>query len=247
MDKLQEIALGYEKMMHKYYFFEIARKQNLVRFILTFEKADFNHMAGLHKLTDIASIQGMPQKDKVFDNIINGNISYNLILHSRFYPKIHARLHCLENLEEIIDSNQIVFKYLNQMNQFSRIEADFLLENAHKRDIIYIFLNERLKADRGQIPIMCCRSFFPMDRLDYSKNQPSYTLLKKIKTNTITGEQIVQYDRSKIIEQAKLAESETERKSILQQLNEKRAQIAINDVIAGRENPQKNKQEHERF
>lgn len=33
---------------------------------------------------------------------------------------------------------------------------------------------------------------FSMDKLDYSKNQPSYTLLKKIKINTISNEKIRQ-------------------------------------------------------
>ena len=69
MDKLQEIALKYKEMLHKQYYFEIARKQRVVRFVLTFEKSDFNHIAGLHKLTDIAALQAVYQKDKVFDNI----------------------------------------------------------------------------------------------------------------------------------------------------------------------------------
>lgn len=97
------------------------------------------------------------------------------------------------------------------------------------------------------IPTMCCRSFFPMDRLDYSRNQPIYTLLKKVKIDTITGAKTVQYDRSKIIEQAKTTRSESERKSIMQQLNEKKAQLAIRDVLVEKKNSQKVKPDHERF
>lgn len=85
-----------------------------------------------------------------------------------------------------------------------------------------------------------------MSQLDYTKNQPSYTLLKKIRTDTVTGEKIVQYDRSKILDQAKAAPSETERRSILAQLNEKRAQIAIRDVLESKREIRKDKQEHER-
>lgn len=246
MDLLKKAAMEFENLLQVTYYFEIARKNNKKEFILNFRPEDFHHIVGLHKLIDIGLIQ-TGTRGKVFDDILREQISFSNISQSKYLSQIGSRLNHVCHMGEIIDSNQIVFKYLNQMNHFSRIEADFLLENAHKRDIIYIFLNERLKADRGQIPIMCCRSFFPMERLDYSKNQPSYTLLKKIKTNTITGEQIVQYDRSKIIEQAKAAESETERKSIMQQLNEKRAQIAINNAIAEREKTQKHKQEQERF
>ncbi len=97
------------------------------------------------------------------------------------------------------------------------------------------------------IPIMCCRSFFPMEQLDYSKNQPSYTLIKKIKIDTVTGTKTVQYDRNRIMEQAKAARTESERKSIMQQLNEKKAQIAIKEVLEEKDNVRKNKHQPERF
>ncbi len=134
--------------------------------------------------------------------------------------------------------------------------SDIGLVQTGARDRIYgDILNGRIrfsdiekssKADARGIPIMCCRSFFPMNQLDYTKNQPSYTLLKKIRTDTVTGERIVQYDRSKILDQAKAASSETERRSILTQLNEKRAQIAIRDVLESKREIRKDKQEHER-
>lgn len=110
-----------------------------------------------------------------------------------------------------------------------------------------MFLSDRSKTERLNVPIMCCRSFFPMENFDYTKNQPIYTLLKKVKTDTFTGQKTVQYDRSKIIEQAKAAQSEPERRSIMQHLNEKKAQLAIRDAMAEKRNIQKDKQDHERF
>ncbi|MDE6388354.1 MAG: hypothetical protein K2L82_11185 [Lachnospiraceae bacterium] len=246
MDKLQKIALNYKSLLDKYYIFEIARKQKIVQFMLTFDKADLNHLMGLHKLTDIAGLQSEHRKSKIFDRILKGDISEELIKRSRFYDKIYVRLDYLEKLEDILDSNQIIFKYMEKSNQISRIEADYLLQNAHQTDIIYIFLSERAKTEQTAFPVMCCRSFFPMDKLDYTKNQPSYTLLKKIKVDAITGEKTVQYDRSRILAQAKQAASEPERRSIMQRLNEKKAQMAINEVLAEK-NREKNKHEHERF
>lgn len=120
------------------------------------------------------------------------------------------------------------------------------MENAHRTDVVYIFLNERSIKDKSSIPTMCCRSFFPMDQLDYSKNQPSYTLLKKVKIDTTTGERTVQYDRSRIMNAARSASTEQERRSILQQLNEKKAQLAIKEALAEKKAAQKNKQDHER-
>lgn len=248
MDKLQKIASNYKLLLNKQYIFEIARKQKIIQFMLTFEKSDLSHLMGLHKLTDIAGLQREHRKSQIFEEILNGNISNDLIKHSRFYDKIYIRMDYLENLEDILDSNQIIFKYMEKSNQISRIEADYLLQNAHKTDIIYIFLNERTGMEKTDLPVMCCRSFFPMDRLDYTKNQPSYTLLKKIKIDTVTGKKIVQYDRNRILTQAKQVSSEPERKSILQQLNEKKAQIAINTVLEEKKkNKEIIKQEHERF
>lgn len=121
-----------------------------------------------------------------------------------------------------------------------------MLEEGYKTDVIYIFLNERSRAEKGQIPIMCCRSFFPMNQLDYSRNQPSYTLLKKVKIDTFTGNRTVQYDRSKILNQAKAAGSEPERRSVLQQLNEKKAQLAIKEALNERKNIQRDRKNYER-
>ena len=121
-----------------------------------------------------------------------------------------------------------------------------LMEEGRETDVIYIFLNERSKAEKGQIPRMCCRSFFPMNQMDYSRNQPSYTLLKKVKIDTVTGNRTVQYDRSKILEQARAAGSEAERRSVLQQLNEKKAQLAIREVLDQRKELRKDKQEPEK-
>lgn len=232
MDKLQQTASNYSTILNKQYYFEIARKQKMLCFTLSFERADFYHLAGLHKLTDIAALQGEPNKSKVFDNILNGSVSYDLIKRSRFYSKMNTRLELLSNLENMLDSNQIVFKYMDAKNQFSRIEADCLLENAFNMNIVFLFLTDRNKNQTLNVPVMCCRSFFPMEKYDYARSQPIYTLLKKVKIDTSLGDRVIQYDRSVIIAKAKSAVSESERKSIMQQLNEKKAQSAINNVLA---------------
>ena len=56
----------------------------------------------------------------------------------------------------------------------------------------------------------------------------------------------MQYDRSKILEQARAAGSEAERRSVLQQLNEKKAQLAIREVLDQRKELRKDKQEPEK-
>lgn len=244
MDILKKIAEEFDKLLSMTYYFEIAKKQNLHKFVLSFEKSDFYHLSGLHKLTDIAALQREPNKGKIFDNILDDNITYNLIKRSRFFTSMSTRLELSGKLEDILDSNQIIFKYLSSKHHNSCIEADFLLEEAHGMNIVFMFLNDRNKAEKLNIPYMCCRSFFPMENFDYTIDQPSYTLIKKIKIDTITGNKILQYDRYKIIEESKGAASEPERRSILQQLNEKKAQQAISDILSEKRRKQ---QDHTRF
>lgn len=245
MDLLRDAAKKFEKLLSVTYYFEVARKNGRKEFMLNFLPQDFHHICGLHKLTDIGLVQ-TGARDRIYGDILNGRIRFSDIEKSNYIEKMSDRLILINQMEELLNDNQIVFKYLKNRKEFSRIEADYLLENAHETDIIYLFLNERAKVDKGDIPIMCCRSFFPMSQLDYTKNQPSYTLLKKIRIDTVTGESVVQYDRSKILDQAKAAPSETERRSILAQLNEKRAQVAIRNVLEGKQELRKDKQEHAR-
>ena len=42
-----------------------------------------------------------------------------------------------------------------------------------------------------------CRSFFPEEKMDYIKNQASWTLLYKKKRNLIDGSEHILYDRLK--------------------------------------------------
>ncbi len=244
MDLLKKAAKEFEKLLSTTYYFEIARKNIAKKFALNFIPEDFHHICGLHKLKDIGLVQTGP-RGRIYQDIIKNKITFADIVISNYYDNIADRINFICNIGNILDSNQIIFKYMEKSNQISRIEADYLLQNAHQQDIIYIFLNERAKTEKTDLSVMCCRSFFPMDKLDYTKNQSSYTLLKKIKVDIITGEKTVQYDRSRILVQAKQAASGPERKSIMQQLNEKKAQMAINTVLAEK-NREKNKHEHER-
>ena len=124
-------------------------------------------MAGLHKLKDVTTLQIEMSKGIIFDRIANGNITFDQVKNSYFYQDIEKRLSYLEKIQKLLDSNQIVFQYLESRNKASYIKADYLLEEGYKTDIIYIFLNERSKAEKGQIPIMCCRSFFPMNQIAF--------------------------------------------------------------------------------
>lgn len=159
-------------------------------FYLTFDKADFHHLLGLHKLKDITQIQqGM--REKVFDKMLEGNISMELIRKSAYYNLMQGRILPLIGLETMLDNNKIIFRYNEKIQKYSLIKADYLLEGEASSIPAYLFLGKRKNDEKEQM----CRTFFPIGEKDYTEGQPLYTLLKKEKKNLLTKEVVVQYDR----------------------------------------------------
>ena len=83
--------------------------------------------------------------------------------------------------KELLDSNKTIFKYNKQNNNFSLIDADYLLENTSEKQTVYIFLAENQDSN------FFCRSFFPKEKRDYSVGQEKWTLLFKKKINKSTN------------------------------------------------------------
>ena len=189
MDKLQEAAETFKRLLGYKYRFVIGRKGIKKEFWLDFDRADFHHLCGLHKLKDIAQLQqGM--RSRVFDEILAGNITEELIEKSEFFSDMSMRIEPLSHLEEMLDNNELIFRYNEKVQKFSVIRADYLLEEEILRTRTFLFLGGREGSD-----IQMCRTFFPLQRVDYTEGQPKYTLLRKEKFNTVTGETETQYNR----------------------------------------------------
>lgn len=71
------------------------------------------------------------------------------------------------------------------------IDADYLMKNHIESRNVFLFLS---KHDNGTF---FCRSFFPENKMDYTKNQASWTLLYKKKINKTTREEVILYDKIK--------------------------------------------------
>lgn len=182
--------MAFQALLNYEYHFIIGRKGKIREFYLTFDKGDFHHLIGLHKLKDIAQIQqGM--REKVFDKILSGEISELLIRKSSYYEQMESRIVPLISLEKMLDGNNLIFRYNEKIQKFSLIKADYLLEGNSKDIPIYLFLGARNENEKEQM----CRTFFRIEEKDYTIGQPQYTLLKKEKRNLMTGDQTVQYDR----------------------------------------------------
>ena len=167
----------------------IGRKRNLVEIRLTFEKSDFHHLVGLHKLTDIEQLRsGM--RERIFDSILSGKVSQEIIEKSSFYGEIEDRLICVEQIEEFLDNPNLYFQYDPSKNAFSAIAAEFVIQGDMDNAKGFLFIDKRTHAD-GHF----CRSFFSRDDTRYTQGLTKYTLLRKEKRNVITGDSVVQYDR----------------------------------------------------
>lgn len=189
MDLLQQCAQEFNRLIHYQYHIIIGRKGKTLEFVLSFDRADFHHLAGLHKLRDNIRFQTGKRED-IMKEILNGHLGLSHIQQSIFYEEMCLRLPPLAQLEQFLDSNEIIFRYNAKANVFSAIQADYLLQNDFEGTPVYLFL-----AQRSNENTQVCRTFFPKIGKDYTKGQPCYTLLKKEKQNMITHEVIVQYDR----------------------------------------------------
>lgn len=187
MDKLQECAKSFEKLLDKKYHIVIGRKGKSVDIELMFNIADFHHLIGLHKLKDLRLSRG--NREEIFRDILSGHILFSNIEQSLHFNQIEKRIEPFSDLEKILDDNHLVFKYNEKAHSFSLIQAEYLLSTPYKANEIYIFLDKKGEEQ------FFCRSFFPKENKDYTIGQPSYTLLFKEKITISTGEKEVQYDR----------------------------------------------------
>lgn len=182
MDLLYECAVSFEKLLHIQYHFVLGRKGNLKEFYLSFDKSDFHHLAGLHKLKDINALQ-FGKRSKIFDAILSQNITIEDIQKSEFYNQMYTRLEPLSCIEKLLDDNQLIFRYNEKNRLYSVIKADYLLENQYQNQSVYLFLGARTNENNQM-----CRTLFPKNVVDYTNGQPKYTLLKKEKINMVTGD-----------------------------------------------------------
>ena len=82
MDKLQERALSFKKLIDYEYKIILGRKGKKTELVINFEKIDFPHLVGLHKFTDV--LNGNIATEKLFDDCLTGKVSYNTISKSDF-------------------------------------------------------------------------------------------------------------------------------------------------------------------
>jgi hypothetical protein len=188
VDKLLLCAKNFSNLLDTRYHIIIGRKGKTVELWIEFKGMDFHHLMGLGKLKDLRISR--QNRQKVFSSILDSTITYSAIDKSRYFSQIENRFAPLANIEHLFDSNKLIFRYNDKQNQFSLIEADYLLSTPFSGNDVYIFI-----AKKDNSHLYYCRSFFPRVDKDYTIGQAAYTMLFKEKITVSTGEKQVQYDR----------------------------------------------------
>ena len=188
MDELKKRADAFANLLHTRYDIILGRKNVLINISLNFDKTHFHHLIGLNRLTDKPQLK--KDRAKVFDEIMNGKITYNHINSSTFFKDIEARFLSFLLIEHLLDNNGLFFKFNRKANPLSKMKTEFILESTINGDTAYICIDNYDNTDE-----YFCRSFFPKEENDYTAKHTRYTLLRKEKLDTISGSKTIQYDR----------------------------------------------------
>lgn len=190
MHNIYDCVDSFSSLLNTEYYLVLGRKGISVSLHILFDKRDCFHLMGLQYLTDRPELKR--DRGKIFDDIKNRKISREQIESSDLYYKIEDRVHRLPLLEQILDSNDTIFKYNEKKNAYSLIRAEYLIKSNINKENIYVFLAKDKEEH------YFCRSFFPETNYDYTKNQASWTLLYKEKINHVRNEHLILYNRLKV-------------------------------------------------
>lgn len=90
MDELKKSAVSFGKLFAYEYELVAGSKKTLIDLTLAFYKKNYMHLVGLHKLTDL-QLQRY-SKEKLYDMIMNDELTYQDIKKSVFFPEIESRI-----------------------------------------------------------------------------------------------------------------------------------------------------------
>lgn len=188
MITVSDCAIAYKKLLDVRYEFHLGHKNKFHRLNLSFAQSEFLHLAGLHKLDDIAQLKRL-KREVIFQRILsNPHEMESLFAKSRNYPELQERLLPLANLENLLDSEHLIFRFNSNQVPYTKIRADYIISGSLDVARIFIFLVSNLELSK------CC-SIFRQSAMDYTKNQTKFTILLKRKMRISDGRLLCEYIR----------------------------------------------------
>lgn len=189
MVTVSDCATAYNKLLDVRYEFHLGHKNKLHQLELSFTQSEFFHLAGLHKLIDDTAQLRRLKREIIFQRILNNPVeTESLLSKSLYYSELQDRLLPLVNLESLLDSEHLIFRYNSNQIPYSKIRADYLISGKLDVTDVFVFLVNNLELCK------CC-SIFCKNTLDYTKHQTKYTILLKRKVRQSDGELLYEYLR----------------------------------------------------
>ncbi len=171
-DILMQSALAYRELMQYRYIFTLERKGEASTVRVTFPESAYHHLAGFHK----ASFAALRNKSKSLRTILDAKVTAADFAAAGY--AFEDRWSSLCHLQDMLESNQAVFRYRGHERADSRIAADYLLQD----DLTVFFIADEHPA-----------SIFGQKGQHYEQNCPRFTTLQIVRENVDTGEQVVVY------------------------------------------------------
>lgn len=169
MDLLKESALAFQRLIGSDYIITAQKGEKRICLTIYFERSQYLHLIGLNKLSDIPIFKGNSRS--VFQNILDGKITYETIRQSAFFESIRERILFFPEIESLL-YNEIILRF-DQRKAYSTICATMLLYRKQDDTYLHLFLiRDKAKADT----LVPC-SFFPRKDNKYIQRQQVYKIL----------------------------------------------------------------------
>lgn len=177
MLNVSDAAKAYNNLHNFNYELIVVKNRNMpkVKIVLEFDKSKFYHLCGLHDLK-IKSLQSLPRED-VFDGIIDNTYEDSFFQKNKNFTQIEDRIATLIRLEEMLDSNDTIFKF-NLNTKGSDIECDYIIKNQKDGRNYYYMISE---TNEGKFFGRSCFNRDSVTQKDFSIGHAFYNILYKAK------------------------------------------------------------------
>lgn len=178
MDKLLHCANEFGKLLNKDYLFTFSNGQNIT---LYFKPKHFSHLAGLHKITDIKALK-TTNGTNIYNQIINGNITYETISSSAKIEEVEGRLNNFYDIDILLfDKVVINFDPKKTPGRTSKLKSDIIFSKEQNNGYIHLCLAKDSKQN-----LYYPETFLFEESEYYIKNQDTlnitaYNIIERIK------------------------------------------------------------------
>lgn len=176
-----DAAVKWNSLQNTQYFLVLGHKKSTEYINMTFRPEDFDHLSGMQYANDIdfGLHRNQYRGHKLIPALLSEKLDDKLIEKSQSWDKISERLSAIIHLDEILDSDFLIYKFDRFKLPFhSDIKAAYCIYSETYKNGVFLFLDEEQRC-------YYCKSVFEKDCNDYRTNQTRWTVLKKEKTTEL--------------------------------------------------------------